>query len=226
MTRLLAALLASAIPCLAQAGNVAECEVVIMTNVEDESGGSMQIASFRPAGDFLLGVYDDEVELTRHIEDEPIRALMCVRNDLLPDEDDYKILATGVPFAVSQDFDSNESDSLTIFFQDGEFRYKYASAQPMPEAMQDILDARLADFTSRDHGLDVEDADSAEPDTDTSADDPAAEGEPAMVDDSGEDMSEGVMSEGVEDASGTPEDSEAPDDDAAEKDMADADEGE
>ncbi len=157
-----------ALPVSAQAGNIASCEVVIMDYIEDESGGGLEVASFRPAGDFLLGVYDEDTELSLTIEDRPIRALMCERNDLVPDEDDYKILATGIPFALSQDFDTNESDSLTLYFQDGAFRYKYASAYPMSEEMQTTLEARLADFSSRDHGLDA-------PEEDSESDDAAPE---------------------------------------------------
>ena len=148
----LTALLALA-PATALAGNIANCEVVIMEYIEDESGGGMDIASFRDAGAFLAGVYDDEPEVVLEEGGYPIRALMCTRKDLMPDEDDYRILATGVPFAVSQNFDSTESDSLTIFFRDGAFEYKYASAAPMDDAMQETLEARLADFSGRDHGL-------------------------------------------------------------------------
>ena len=149
----IAGLLALTVPLAAQAGNIAECEVVIMTEVEDEDGGSMQIASFRPAGDFLLGVYDEETEASLTLDGHPIRALMCERRNVIPDEDDYAILATGVQFSISQDFDSQDSDLLTVVFVDGAFRYKLSSTEPLDPDVEDRLKALLADFSARDHGL-------------------------------------------------------------------------
>ena len=153
MKRALTAALLALAPTAALAGNVANCEVVIMEYVEDESGGGMDIASFRDAGAFLAGVYDDATELSLEEAGYPIRALMCTRRDVMPDEDDYAILATGVPLALSQDFDSNTSDSLTIFFRDGAFTYKYASLTDMDTDARASLEAQLADFSARDHGL-------------------------------------------------------------------------
>jgi hypothetical protein len=182
---------ALSLPSVAQAGNIAACEIVIMQYIEDEAGGGMDVASFRPATDFLLGVYDEETEISVTVDDKPIRALMCERNDLIPDEDDYAILATGVPFAISQDFDTNESDSLTLYFQDGAFRYKYVSAYPMSEEMQTTLEARLEDFTARDHGLDIEEVEDA-------ADENASETEPGIEESVEEAVEEAVDLETVD----------------------------
>lgn len=155
MIRATLTLCLAVLPASALAGNIADCELMTMKEVVDEAGGTMAVAAFPPAGDFLAGVYDDAVELSLQHDGEPIRALMCTRKTVMPDEDDYAILATGIPLAVSQDFDSNQSDALTVFFRDGAFRYKYASAEDMPDAMRTTLEARLADFSARDHGLGV-----------------------------------------------------------------------
>ena len=149
----LAALALAALPAPAMAGNIASCEIVIMEYIEDEAGGGMDVASFRPAAEFLTGVYDADTPLVTRVGERPIRAVLCERADLLPDEDDYAILATGVPFALSQDFDTNQSDSLTLFFKDGRFQYRYASASPMDEGMKAELETRLEDFSAREHGL-------------------------------------------------------------------------
>lgn len=146
-----AAILSAAMP--AHAGNIADCEVVIMEYVSDEDGGGMTVASFRPAGDFLESVYTDSIEIVREIDGSPIRAIMCRRNDLVPDKDDFALVATGIPFALSQDFDTDQSDSLTVYFKDGKFQYKYASAYPMNDEVKDLLDAQMKAFTKADHGL-------------------------------------------------------------------------
>lgn len=140
------AALTCGLPQLALAGNYEACEIVIMTEKTDEDGGTIGIAAFEPADDFLKQV--------KNAEPVPeANALMCKRNDLVPVEADYAVLATGTPLALSQDFDSADSDSLTIFFKDGRFDYKYASAYPMGEEFKTELEQRLEDFSSRDHGL-------------------------------------------------------------------------
>lgn len=140
-------------PALAWADGFEQCEIVIMEDIADEDGGNMAIASFRPADTFLGSVRDPEADLVLTDGGYAIRALMCMRNDLIPTESDYAVLATGVPLAISQDFDSTETDSLTIYFDDDAFRHKYASAYPMSDEFSELLTARLDDFSSRDHGL-------------------------------------------------------------------------
>ena len=132
----------------AWAGNVAHCEALIMQVLTDEGEGETQVASFRPAVNFLASLYDEEDGHLTEIEGFPIRAIMCRRKDVIPSEEDYPILATGVPFALSQDFDSPDTDSLTMFWKDGEIEQVYKGV-PLSEEAQSILDTRLADFSER-----------------------------------------------------------------------------
>lgn len=154
MKALLAATICLLSPAAAWAADYDSCELVIMQFIPDEDGGGADIASFRPAEEFLASVRDISQEPMLTIGDHPIRAIMCVRNDLVPTEDDYPVLATGVMMALSQDFDSSDSDSLTVVYQDGAFRHTYSSAYPMSDEFKQAIETRLADFSARDHGLD------------------------------------------------------------------------
>jgi len=135
------------------AATPSHCEVVVSSEVVDAEGGRMTVASYRPAEMFLSGVYDANVPLSVKDDDEMIRGLICVRNDLVPTEKDYAVLATGVPLSLSQDFDSADSDILTVYFDNGVFAHKYVSDYPMSEEFEEAVKTRLADFSARDHGL-------------------------------------------------------------------------
>ncbi|MGB6230394.1 MAG: hypothetical protein WBF53_09750 [Litorimonas sp.] len=150
------------------AGNIAHCEVAVMQTVVDEDGGEVSFGSFRDAADFLKGVYDPETELDSTVDGHPIQGLICDRTDLMPDDDDYTILATGVPLVLTRDIDSPDAKTLTLFFADGAFQHRYAANVDIDEAFEETLLARLEDFSGRDHGLGVvaeagDDAAEAEP---------------------------------------------------------------
>lgn len=141
--------LALAMSSTAWADNVAHCEVLLVQNIEDpELGGTMQITAYHPAVSFIASVYDEDPEHKTQIEGHTIRALLCQRNDLIPAETDYPMMATGIPFVVSQDFDRTDTDSLTVFWKDGAFDYVY-KGHPLSDEAQSDLEARLADFTAR-----------------------------------------------------------------------------
>lgn len=129
------------------------CEVVVSSEVVDGDGGRMTVASYQPADRFLSGIYDAKVQLTLKEDGAPIQGLICVRNDLVPTEKDYAILATGVPLSLSQDFDSADSDILTVYFDGGKFAHKYTSDYPMSDEFANAIQSRLSDFSDRDHGL-------------------------------------------------------------------------
>lgn len=137
----------------AQADNIADCEILLMEFIEDESGnGGMQVASYGPAEDYIASVYDDEPGHLEAINEAPIRALLCQRNNVIPAESDYALLATGIPFILSQEFDDTETDSLTVYWKLDHFGYVY-KGDPLSDETQALLETRLADFTQRDHGL-------------------------------------------------------------------------
>ena len=47
----------------ARADNIADCEIVLMETIEDESGqGSAKVASYRPADEFIASIYVEDLE--------------------------------------------------------------------------------------------------------------------------------------------------------------------
>lgn len=135
------------------ADNIADCEVVLMEKIEQEdSDGVTEIASFRPAIDFIASAYDDETEVLRDIDGLAIRAVMCKRRSVVPSESDFPIVATGTPFMISQNFDSAETGLTTIFFKNGEFRSSYKGPELSAEINAEIV-SRLASFNTRPHDL-------------------------------------------------------------------------
>ena len=91
--------------------NVAACEAVTLSELED---GAAQMAGYHDATAFLHSVYDGEPGLALEIDGRPIRGLMCTRRDPLPTPRDLPILASGVPFVISTDFDSAEAPTVTL----------------------------------------------------------------------------------------------------------------
>lgn len=140
-------------PSATLASGLDRCELVVSSDVIDADGGRMTVASYRPANAFLSSVFDPDVPLALKVDGSLIRGIICVRNDLVPTETDYAVLATGVPLSLSQNFDSADSDILTIYFRAGVFEYKYTSEYPMSDEFKTAVTTRLADFTTRDHGL-------------------------------------------------------------------------
>lgn len=135
------------------ADNIAGCEVVLMEKIKQEdSEGVTEVASFRPAADFIASIYDDDIEVLREIDGLPIRAIMCKRQSVVPSLRDFPIVATGTPFMISQNFDSSESGLTTIYFKDGEFRSDYKGAELDAETAADMKD-RLEVFNLQEHDL-------------------------------------------------------------------------
>jgi len=151
--RLLIAALLLSISSPALADNIAGCEVVLMEQIKQEdSEGVTEIASFRPAADFIASAYDEDIDVLRKIDDLPIRAVMCKRQSIIPSESDFPIVATGIPFMISQNFDSTETGLTTIYFKDGAFRSNYKGPE-LSEAVEADLKARLENFNAKPHGL-------------------------------------------------------------------------
>ena len=118
--------LLSLIAAPAFADNIANCEIVLMEAIAQEGlEGKAEVASFRPADDFMESIYDDDIPIIREIDGLPIRAVMCQRPSPVPSLRDFPIAASGIPFMISQNFDSTQSGLTTIFFQDGAFRHSY-----------------------------------------------------------------------------------------------------
>jgi len=153
MKKFVLALAISAFAAPAFADNIADRELVLLQEIKHESGnGGTPIASYRPADEFLAGLYSKEAEITTEIDGLKIRAVMCARNDVIPTKTDFEILATGIPFVLSQNFDSAKSDLMTYYFKDGEFRYQHKGPDMSKEALGD-LKKRMAFFNKQDHTL-------------------------------------------------------------------------
>jgi hypothetical protein len=152
--------------CLASpsyADNIANCEIVILQTVEDESGrGGAQVASYGPADDFLGSVYNDDIDIVKDIGGLPIQAVMCKRMDIVPTKNDFKILATGIPLFLSQSFDSQNSDLISLFYKEDEFHHTY-SGPGLTEETAGLIDTRLVEFNSMEHGLASKEADTKAP---------------------------------------------------------------
>ena len=136
----------------AWADNVAHCEVLLMKIIADENGGGeAQIASYRPAVNFLASLYDEDTEShMTEVDNFPIRAVLCRRNNVIPAPTDYNIMATGIPFILSQDFDSTETDSLTVYWKDDADAFDYVyKGNPLSDEAQESLDTRLTEFSKR-----------------------------------------------------------------------------
>jgi hypothetical protein len=135
------------------ADNIAGCEVVLMERIEQEGlEGSAEVASFRPAEDFIASVYDEETEILRKIDGLTIRAIMCKRQSVIPSLRDFPIVATGTPFMISQNFDSTESGLTTVYFKDGEFRHSYKGPDLDVETEAELID-RIEVFNLQPHNL-------------------------------------------------------------------------
>lgn len=152
MRLIIAALLVS-VSAPAWADNIAGCEVVLMEKIKQEDNeGVTEIASFRPAADFIASAYDEETKVLRKIDGLPIRAVMCKRKNVVPSESDFPIIATGTPFMLSQNFDSTETGLTTIYFKEGEFRSNY-KGPALSEEVKAEMAARLKSYNAKPHDL-------------------------------------------------------------------------
>lgn len=137
----------------AHAGNIANCEVVLMEPMESDgqdNGG--RFASFRPAAEFISSVYDDKDGIAKNLDGHDIRGVMCTRRDIIPTLRDFPIVATGIPFSVSENFDASTSALMTVYFKDGEFQHLYKGAA-LNETQASKLNEVLEAFNLQPHDL-------------------------------------------------------------------------
>lgn len=106
--------------------NIAYCEIVVQQALDPDAGKkAAQIATFMPAGDFIFSVFGTKPHMTE-IDGKPIRAVMCTRDSVVPSEFDLKMIRTGIPLYLSQDFDANDSALMGISKTDKGYAYDYA----------------------------------------------------------------------------------------------------
>ncbi len=125
--------------------NIAACEIVVMRPVianEASEADTPMVARFYPAEEFIFSVFASDTGPIREVDGQPIRAVMCTRNNVIPTEFDLKIIRTDIPLHLSQNFDSPDSSLMSIRKQDGVYIYTYAGAELSTEDME-VLKIRL-----------------------------------------------------------------------------------
>lgn len=133
----------------AYAAETSDCELLLVQIIQSHDGnGEAQVPSYVPAEEFMASLEDDKPgHMTEHL-DHKIQAVMCRRNDILPRLEDYTILATGIPFILSQDFDSSDTDSLTLYWKDEAIQHIY-KGYPLSEEAESVLETRLTEFSKQ-----------------------------------------------------------------------------
>ncbi len=122
--------------------NIANCEIVVQQSVEaDAAEKSAQIATFMPAGDFIFSVFGAKAHMTE-VDGKPIRAVMCTRRSVIPSEFDLKIIRTGIPLYLSQDFDAKDSALLGISKSKTGYVYDYAGPDLSADDLE-LLNLRM-----------------------------------------------------------------------------------
>ena len=140
-----------AAPLVASAGDISECELLLVQIIASEDGsGQAQVPTYVPAEAYFASLNDDKDGHMTEMLGHKIQAIMCRRNDVIPTDTDYETLATGIPFILSQDFDSPDTDSLTLYWKEGRIETVY-KGYPLSEEAEAILETRLEAFSK--HGL-------------------------------------------------------------------------
>ena len=145
-TILFAVLLAA--PAIAD-DNIADCEIVVQQPVS-QSGTAQDlqdappamIATYLPAENFIFSVFDAKPGHIKTAQGKDILALMCVRSAVLPTQFDLKLIKTGVPLFLSQNFDAVDSDFMAIQKTNGAYTYDYSGPELSDEdsaAMQSMI---------------------------------------------------------------------------------------
>lgn len=126
------------------------CEIVLIEPVT--KGASL--ASYRPADDFIESIYDDAEGFLETVDSLKVRAVMCTRDRVIPQLRDFPILASGVHFSISNNFDSHDSQFMTVFYKAGSFQHKF-SGPTLTEGEQIALRDVMEIYNLQDHDLDA-----------------------------------------------------------------------
>ena len=142
----------------AASDNMAACEAVMVEQVKENgepTGAVMQ--TFAPAVDIIASIYDDEDGFLNEIDGRDVKAILCQRSSVVPSLRDFPILKTGIPFAISTDFEAVDSRSVTIFFKDGEFQHVFKGAELSENQQSKLIDV-MEVFNLQPHDLKIKDA--------------------------------------------------------------------
>jgi hypothetical protein len=126
-----------------------DCELMLVQPIQiEDEGREAQIASYHSARNFMISVQDDIPGHISQVDGIDIHGVLCERNEVIPAKSDYAILATGIPLVLSQDFDLQDTDSLTVKWIEGQFKYAY-KGYPLSDEAETVLKARLARFSEK-----------------------------------------------------------------------------
>ena len=152
--------------------------------MRDVGDGQGVTAAFSAGADVVASMLDPERPTIAAIDDAPIQALMCTRRDPVPDAEDAPLVASGIPFILSTDFDSADAPLVTLGL-DGDRRAVVRIAVGLSPAQETALEKFITEYepvgpkyTDEDDVEPVEDVmEDAEPEEDTLGDSDADDGE-------------------------------------------------
>ncbi len=124
------------------------CEIVLFEPVAKDAG----MASYRPADAFIETLYDDLEGYADTVDGLKVRAVMCTRDNIIPKLRDFPVVATGLQFSVSNDFDRYDSQLITVYYQGGQFKYKYSGPE-LSAGDQIALTDVMEIYNLQDHDL-------------------------------------------------------------------------
>lgn len=133
--------------------NVANCEILVQEAVtlDGEPTGAF-VDTYIPASDFIASVYDGEEGHLTQANGKNIRVLFCTRQNIIPTLRDFPLLATGIPFAVSTDFDTPGTPLIYYFYAQGKFAHAYEGPELSTDQAAKLADA-MEVFNLQPHDL-------------------------------------------------------------------------
>lgn len=137
----------------ASADNVANCEILVQEPVTlDGKATGAFVDTYIPATEFIASVYDGEEGHMTQARGLDIKVLFCTRHNIIPSLRDFPLLATGIPMAVSTDFDTPGSALIYYFFNGEKFVNAYEGPDLSEEQSAKLNDA-MEVFNLQPHSL-------------------------------------------------------------------------
>ena len=129
----------------ANANDIADsCEVVTMElNVSNTTQDNARAAKFHTSENIIESIYDDKDGFITAIDGNPVLAMLCTRESLVPTMRDLPLIKTGLPLSLSQDFDNPISGLLTIYDDGTAYKADYTgpdSLAPNASELNDVME--------------------------------------------------------------------------------------
>ncbi|MGB0906129.1 MAG: hypothetical protein ACPGVT_01455 [Maricaulaceae bacterium] len=104
-----------------------DCELIVMNPAKSDSQEAiLAAAEYHSAEAFLKSVYDADKDTIMTVEEKPIRAVMCTRENVVPTLRDLPLIQTGLPLSLSQDFNATDSSLLTLYDDGKDYKADYS----------------------------------------------------------------------------------------------------